>query len=279
MGRSGVGARPKGIMRGWVSAAALVAVLLLAVGPAEARGLVPPAAPAANIPPVPDFNGPCFEINGMVVRGDCAYTHGVWVMETAKREQDALLAIDAARKKEDLGPLALPRDWKWLTPAEQQFVLVDLERVDRGLPPIAGLAHALDAVARAGSARFADPSGAGTRWAADHWAGNFSSDREPAAAMYFYMYEDGWGGSLAKTLNVVCGAADAPGCWGHRFAILGNWGTDAAMGIYVPASGNGYTTQFFVQGAASSLSLYYTWTEALRDGADRPVVKKAAAAA
>ena len=51
-------------------------------------------------------------------------------------EQDAVAAINNARAGEHLGPLRLPGDFYRLDPAQQQFVLINLERTDRGLPAV-----------------------------------------------------------------------------------------------------------------------------------------------
>src|SRR5579872_913102 len=41
--------------------------------------------------------------------------------------------INSCRAREGVGPLTLPNNWGTLTPVEQGFVLIELERVNRGL--------------------------------------------------------------------------------------------------------------------------------------------------
>ena len=53
--------------------------------------------------------------------------------------------------------MSLPSNYPSLTPPEQLFVLTDLERIDRGLPPITGLAANLNAYAQAGANAHTDP--------------------------------------------------------------------------------------------------------------------------
>ena len=48
-------------------------------------------------------------------------------------------SIDAARRREGVGPMVLPSNVQRLTTAEQLFIVIDLERVDRGLAPYLGL--------------------------------------------------------------------------------------------------------------------------------------------
>ncbi|GHO93199.1 hypothetical protein KSF_032470 [Reticulibacter mediterranei] len=54
----------------------------------------------------------------------------------SRRAKDAIAAINHARRFEHLRPLRLPRDFYRLKAAQQQFVLVNLERTDRGLRPL-----------------------------------------------------------------------------------------------------------------------------------------------
>lgn len=51
-------------------------------------------------------------------------------------EHDAVAAINHARAQEHLGPLRLPGNFYRLDPAAQQFILINLERKDRGLQPL-----------------------------------------------------------------------------------------------------------------------------------------------
>ena len=51
-------------------------------------------------------------------------------------EQDAIAAINNARAGEHLPALRLPDNFYQLDPAQQQFVLINLERTDRGLKPL-----------------------------------------------------------------------------------------------------------------------------------------------
>lgn len=52
------------------------------------------------------------------------------------RADDAIAAINHARFFERLPPLRLPNNFYWLNATQQQFVLVNLERTDRGLRPL-----------------------------------------------------------------------------------------------------------------------------------------------
>src|ERR1700730_7947069 len=52
-------------------------------------------------------------------------------------EADAIAAIDNAHAREKLPPLHLPANYYRLGPPQQQFILLNLERTDRGLLPLA----------------------------------------------------------------------------------------------------------------------------------------------
>ncbi len=121
---------------------------------------------------------------------------------------DAIAAINNARQVEHLHPLHLPANFYQLDPAQQQFMLLNLERTDRGLRPLQWDAN-LTQMARAYSKQllnlnfFSHTSPIGGTFsdrmnsnpvianhysqAAENLAGN------PVAAigpMYEYMYDD-----------------------------------------------------------------------------------------
>ena len=55
---------------------------------------------------------------------------------SSKSETDAIAAIDYARSEENLPALRLPANYYRLGPAQQQLILINLERTDRRLPPL-----------------------------------------------------------------------------------------------------------------------------------------------
>jgi len=89
--------------------------------------IVPPQNPPGNVSPAPGYFGPC----GSVAQPNPFCPAG-------------LTTIFGDRQVEGVGPMSLPGNWGALTPPEQLFVLTDLERVDRGIAPIAGLAAGLN---------------------------------------------------------------------------------------------------------------------------------------
>jgi hypothetical protein len=119
-----------------------------------------------------------------------------------------------------------------LTPIEQLFVTVDIERVERGLPPAVVLTRSLDKVAQEGAKADTDPPlqrvpnplpGGGTFVAlGGNWAGGWDN---ALGANYAWMYDDGLGSS-----NLDCSKANRRGCWGHRDNILGTYNTSARCG-------------------------------------------------
>jgi ribosomal protein L24E len=166
----------------------------------KAQGILPPGNPPANIAPSPNFLSNC---------------SGVSYDNTTGCTNAVLSAIANGREAEGLPGMVLPTDWYGLSPAEQLFVATNLERTVRGLPPLAGMASALDASAMAGAEQSNDPAPPGgfpwTQWGSN-WAGAVGN---PLEAIYFWMYDDGVGSS-----NIDCQSAGAPGCWGHRDNVL-----------------------------------------------------------
>ena len=108
-------------------------------------------------------------------------------------------------------------------PASHQWlILANIDRAAYHLPPISGIASALNAFALAGAQQRRDPNpwpllqslpgqmliGFGSNWAGGQPNG--------LVAYFGWMYDDGFGGE-----NIDCRTATAAGCWGHRQNILG----------------------------------------------------------
>src|SRR6516162_9262579 len=85
--------------------------------------------------------------------------------------------LDKARSKVGLPPYALPANFPSLSPPQQVFILVNLDRVRYGLPPITGMTAALNhsalvsGVWRADDPRPSNTTGLNIYWPG--WAGAF----------------------------------------------------------------------------------------------------------
>ena len=128
----------------------------------------------------------------------------------------AVYYLDKARSKVGLPPYALPANFPSLSPPRQIFILVNLDRVQYGLPPITGMTAALshDALVN-GVLRADDPypstaSGLNVWWPG--WAGAF--DNAPMA-YEAWVWDDGLGAH-----NPRCTPTDHSRCWGHRHSVL-----------------------------------------------------------
>ena len=162
------------------------------------RAVSPLATPPANLPDT-------FAVA-------CSATPGQVSLACAQAE---LAALSRAGQSEGLGRLRLPSDFLSLPQAEQMFVLINEERVTRGLAPIQGLTELADQAAAVAAEGSSDPA-MGNGIVAGNWAGDFG----PLAAMYDWLYNDGWGGSPAATSNGSCTGATSAGCWEHRANVL-----------------------------------------------------------
>lgn len=181
----------------------------------------------------------------------------------------AIASIDSCRAQEGVGPLALPSNWSTLTTVQQGFVLINLERVNRGLAPIVGLSPALNQLASVAAVKNDDPvfpsggfTGGGSIWAGAPTV--FAAD-------YLWMYDDGPNGS-----NLDCASAGDPLCWGHRDIML--WdrsGTLVAGGGHSGAAGNG-SFAYLVLSGYSTANLTFTWSQELRYFAVKPAVQPTA---
>ncbi|MDE3064154.1 MAG: hypothetical protein KGJ36_00595 [Acidobacteriota bacterium] len=199
----------------------------------------------SNIAPDPNFlsSGTGTMVNGVATYQNPCVVNGAWphVISAAACDNYVLLAINNARAIEGVKPMVLPSNWYSLSTQQQLFVVADLERVDRGLPPYLGLNAALSSAAQHAAATKSDPSIAsgfpigtdaqGSPAFGGAWAGGFSV----LVADYVWMYDDGWGGAN-NTSNIVCTSPGAAGCWAHRDELLGS---DPG---YNPGVGLGCTT-------------------------------------
>ena len=136
-------------------------------------------------------------------------------------EHAALHALDHARETLRLGPYRVPSGFTRMPPSHQWLILANLDRDAYRLPRIAGIATALNAIARSGAQARMDPNpwpllqslqgqteiGFGSNWA--------GGQPDGLVAYFGWMYDDGFGGE-----NVDCPTATAAGCWGHRQNIL-----------------------------------------------------------
>jgi len=207
--------------------------------------------PRANVLPVPDYTRVC--ANGLDDSPACV--------------DAALAAINHARALEGIRPMVLPSGFAQMSVADQLFVVVNLERVDRGLPPFGGLTAALNKNAQRGADDAKDPPDPGRAYVLDdaEWAGGSSNGLD---ADYGWMYDDGFNSG-----NLYCLRRGAPGCWGHRKGILDDFGSGAnlVMGAAVNTKGDthrgdaGGTSMAVTLAVADApaRSFTYAWTQAL----------------
>jgi hypothetical protein len=217
-----------------LSVVALAVPVLLFTGSSRvvASGLHVAPNPAANVTPSPNYE----------YSGTCSGTTGNWHCANPCVTTDltfpahsntptcvdyVLTALDAARAGERLDALSLPTNWFSLSAPEQLFVLADLERTSRGLPPYLGLNATLSAAAQQAASDDADPvlaprfTVARTADGVARMGGAWASGMTTLGADFLWMYADGWGGSAAGTPNTACTSQGANGCWAHRDELLG----------------------------------------------------------
>ena len=266
--------------------------LIVALGVVATSGLIvqsAPAAPAvqlklpANIAPVPNYNAWGSSTSKGVVTYSNPCVLGA-TTEPAYSNRPActnfvLLALDAARALEGVKPMVLPLNWYVLSATQQLFVLADLERVDRGLPPYLGLNAALSANAQAAAVKSIDPSVARGFAVGNNAQGipglgaTWDQGMSPLTADYLWMYFDGWGaGPFPKTLNVDCTSATAPGCWSHREQLLGSDpGFNPGVGLqcttcemgsgFASVSGHGSYTDLVELPKGGGPTMTFTWAK------------------
>jgi len=202
-------ARPRRpLRRQLICSGSAAAAALLATGLAACGG---GGRPAASTPRIPD--------PGRTVAANPDYTRVCTpsgLDSSLPCIQVTLKAIDNARAREGVGPMALPADFPRLAPPEQLFVALDRERVDRGLAPFIGLSDALDQLARKGADAAALPPDPGNayRRADTEWLGGAANGLD---ADYQWLYDDGPGSG-------ACSSHGRSGCWADRHLVLEDLG-------------------------------------------------------
>ena len=222
-------------------ALAVPVVLFTGASRVVAEGSHPGQNPRANVMPTPnfEFSGSCTGAPGSWhCANPCVTTQLTFPAHSNAPSCAAyvLRALNAARSSEHLRAIVLPSNWFSLSVPEQLFVLADLERTARGLPPYLGLNATLSADARHAAANDADPVPARgfavalDRRGAPRVGGTWASGTTSLGADFLWMYADGWGGSAQRTANTACTSPRAAACWAHRDELLG---ADQRLGVGV----------------------------------------------
>ena len=250
-----IGAIPSGVA-GWL--------MLALIMPTTTQNAVAGSAPSPNPPQsVASSSTSACEIPG-VLSSPCIAA--------------GLKATDAARARERIGAMHLPAGFSSLAPAEQLFVLTNMERVARGLPPYVGLVDSLDQAASHAALADTDPTlgsvvdGLGVVEYGSNWA----EDVNTIAANYDLMYNDGPGG-----VNLDCEAGNMTGCWGHRDNIL--WKVGIAqfprcalvMGAAQAPDGPMISDTEVFALVSGTPTYVYTWAQAQAAGAGNELVPRA----
>ncbi len=247
-------ARPENLVYSWTNALAATRAGTLrplrSLPASESNAGVPD--PAHNVQPDPDYTRVCT---------------GNGVDDSASCVDAALDAINHAHALEGIRPMVLPTGFAQLSLPDQLFVVVNLERTDRGLPVFNGLTAGLDANAQRGANDANDPPDPGSAYVLDdaEWAGGSSNGLD---AVYGWMYNDGYNSG-----NLDCLHRGSAGCWGHRKGILDDFGSgpNLVMGAAIDTMGdnhsgdNGGTSMavtLAVAGAPAH-SLLFSWSQVL----------------
>ena len=174
--------------------------------------------------------------------------------------------LDKARRRAGVPPYALPADFPSLSPARQMFILVNLDRVQYGLPPITGLTGELNHDALVSGVWVADdPHPSNTAGLNVWWPGWAGAFYNAPMAYEGWVWNDGLGSQ-----NPRCTPTDHSRCWGHRHSALWKYGPVLAMGAAAGRDSHHHRSYayLFVGGSSSYTPTYsYTWQQAVEDGA------------
>ena len=246
------------------SAATLPSVSTSPVTPAPTPSQNALKNPTSNIKGT--YNQACFDANMAAKQTD-----------TPACLQAALVSLNAGRASEGLPNVKLPSNFDSLSRIDQLFILINEERVVRGLPPIYGIASALQGDALTGAQNNADPV-LTANIPSDPY-GNYASiyafNYSTIADVFEWMYDDGYGGT-----NYDCTTPTSSGCWGHRDNILSTTQSVGSIVMGVASVNTNFaasTGTYMEKDAAifvpiltsdlSQMTYLYTWAQAVADGA------------
>ena len=232
------------MVRRWAGLAVAAAAFGVVV-PVHAADATTISDPAQNIAPSPSYWPVCQQ-------------QGVSSQACTDAE---VAAINHARSLEGVGPMTLPSNFGSLTPAQQTFVVSNLERVDRGLSPVAGMVDSLNTLATKAAVNDADPMLSGWTvgpFQVNGWSSIWAGDLNPLAADYDWMYDDGWGPD--GSYNLDCQSSGDSGCWGHRNAIL-RPGSHLITGVGTDEQNWFSVAQILVAGSGDYPAFTYSWAD------------------
>jgi hypothetical protein len=238
-----------------VATAVVGAAFAVAAAPATPAAAAVAADPATNVAPSPDYWPTCLQ-NGA---------------NSSACISAVVTAINNARALESVPPMTLPSGFAAMSPAVQTFVVSNLERVDRGLQPAAGMVGTLNTLA--GEAAVADADPILPSWSPigpfspNRWGSNWAGDLNALAADYDWMYNDGWGPD--GSYNIDCTSATASGCWGHRHNVLSTYGGEALITGVGSVQQDQWTSiaQIFVAGTGDYPAFTTSWASIAGTGA------------
>jgi hypothetical protein len=193
-----------------------------------------------------------------------AFWNACYGMSTSKADNDAcdaaaLVDFNSVRASEGLPSMTLPSGFDTLSVPLQMLAISNVERVDRGLAPVAGLSSNLDVLAQDGADNDQDPTWpspfpgtAGT----SNWAGAGNS---ALLDDFLFMYDDGYGSP-----NIDCSTPTDSGCWGHRHNVIAGFDDPIVMGAAVAYNtpyGTSITEEFIGGDTTDRVDVAPNWAD------------------
>ena len=171
----------------------------------------------------------------------------------------------------------LPSSYFSLSATRQMFVLINLERISRGVPPLVGLSPYLSSTATTAARQSSDPPFQNSYGPVQVWAppsGNYAfggawggGSVNAADVVFGWLYGDGFGNGWPTFTG--CSSPNGTMCWSHRQQLLGVNGfsggtacTDcvAGAGYASPAGSDGGSYTFLiVRPVQFPTPLAFTW--------------------
>ncbi len=216
--------------------------------------------PSVSLPPTPNFTDD----------GLCVF----YALDNSNAcNQDVVDAINHARATLESLPSLLfnTAAYEGMTVPEQLFVIANVERLARGVAPIAGLTTQLDSIAQTGADNSTDPSFNGTAqltggaWRVNGGANWAAGTSNPLGSDYYWMYDDGGANAWGHRDNILSGYATPSLCGSSGVQNYMGAGDTTGVAVY----GTSFAEIFIGACGPAPTDVVFTWAQAVQRLAPR----------
>ncbi len=182
---------------------------------------------------------------------------------------DSLAKLDFDHRNEGLPAVSLPANFRSMPEDEQMMILINEERIQRGILPVAAVTNELDQASVGPNNQLTDPSFPNNYPLTNGGSIAAAGMSNVIDAVRNWVYDDDY----PIDTDPTCTATNQAGCWGHREVILTNYGCNptCTMGSASVTAASGFPVPGQIYralmaddntgGALPSLTYLYYWSQ------------------